>query len=108
MEIKQKLKDNIREYNDLDNNMHYLKLDLGNAQIENKDFKNKLDLLEKENEEYRENLLKSNTKLFEANKNHKLNLNIVKGIFIILLILNIYYDNFKYFLFVASIINIFI
>ena len=104
MELKQKHKNSMREYDSLDKNMHYLKLDLGNAQLENKDLIKKIDLLEKETTEFENQIIKLNN----ANKNHILNLNIVKGIFLILLILNIYYGYFKYFLFVASIINIFI
>jgi len=104
IEIKQKIKDSEREYDDMDCKMHYLKLDLGNSQLENETLKKEIEILKKENVEITEKIII----LCDREKSDRFYFNILKWVCLFLLIFNLYYAEVKYFLFVAGVIAMFI
>jgi len=87
-ELKQTIKNKDREYNDMDGKMHYLKLDLGNSQIEKSDLLKQVELFKKD-EIKNTNLIKT----MEANnKKYIFYWKIIKKDIVLLYMFNIYFD----------------
>ena len=99
MELKQNIKDKDRDYNDMDGKMHYLKLDLGNCQIEKTDLLKQVDFLKQEQK--KNNTIIKNTEA--STKKYIFYWKFIKIFILLLFIFNIYFDSFKYLLLLMSI-----
>ena len=99
MEFKQKLKNKDINYNDMDGKMHYLKLDLGNCQIERTELLKQVDFLKQEQK--KNNTIIKNTEA--STKKYIFYWKFIKIFIILLFIFNIYFDSFKYLLLLMSI-----
>jgi hypothetical protein len=98
LELKQNIKDKKKDFDDVDNKMHYLKLDLCNLQCDNKDFIKEIASLKNENKIQTKKIVS-----FEDNiKNRQFYIKIFKALVMLLLILNIWIENFEFLLLIIG------
>jgi len=98
LELKQNIKDKKKDFDDVDNKMHYLKLDLCNLQCDNKDFIKEITSLKNEIQIQNNKII-----LFEKNiKNRQFYIKILKVSVMILLLLNIWIENFEFLLLIIG------
>ena len=98
LELKQNIKDKKKDFDDVDNKMHYLKLDLCNLQCDNKDFIKEITSLKNEIQIQNNKII-----LFEKNiKNRQFYIKIFKVSVMILLLLNICIENFEFLLLIIG------
>lgn len=98
LELKQNIKDKKKDFDDVDNKMHYLKLDLSNLQCDNKDFIKEITSLKNEIQIQNNKIV-----LFEKNiKNRQFYIKIFKVSVMILLLLNVWIENFEFLLLIIG------
>jgi len=98
LELKQNIKDKKRDFDDVDNKMHYLKLDLCNLQCDNKDFIKEITSLKNEIQIQNNKIV-----LFEKNIiNRQFYTKIFKVSVMILLLLNVWIENFEFLLLIIG------
>jgi len=98
--FKLKIKENSAEIKEMENTLHYLKLDLCNFQCDNSDLKKQNEFLIKENTQ-----LKKDVSIFEKNiKDRQFYIKIFKVAVILLLLLNVWIENFEFFLLLIGIV----
>jgi len=104
IELQHVIKDNEREYNDMDSKMHYLKLDLGNCQID-KDTSIKEAKFYKKKSDFIDNSIKSENETLKKEKKY---IKYIKIFIVMLLAFNAYLHYFKYFMLIGGVVFLYI
>jgi len=97
--LLQNIKDKQREVDDLEKKQHYANLESNNLQCELFDCKKQIETLKKDNKKISDDNQITDTKM----KRYEFCLKLLKYFMILMFILNIYFQTFKYFLLIASV-----
>ena len=102
-ELQSNIKDLKKESDDVESKLYYLKLDLGNAQCDKFELEKQVICLKEDLEKTKI----KHTYAEEKNKIFQVNIKYINIFIVILLMLNIYFEDFKYLLIALSIIGLF-